>query len=171
MSANFAASTRISSLPVAGQRLRTTMAAVRVMLRWFGARKTLTPDQKAQAAESFGAEGDFLSARKKLLDTRHPSYKDVTAVRGRVNEPGLIARPEDVARPEVAVQPGGRFGRRGEVADAVKHRPYGLYILARQRPTLHRHRRPLGRCWVQCQRVLNGGRQAHHDGDRHRCCR
>ena len=65
------------------QRLRTTMAAVRVVLRWFGVRKALTPEQQGQAAEFFGAEGDFLSARKKLLDTRHPRYKDVTAVRGR----------------------------------------------------------------------------------------
>jgi hypothetical protein len=66
------------------QRLRTTTAAVRVSLRWLGVRKTLTPEQKTQAAESFGAEGDYLSARKKLLDTSHPAYKDVTAVRGKV---------------------------------------------------------------------------------------
>ncbi len=74
-------------LPVSmtpAQRLRTTTAAVRVALRWFGVRKTLTPEQKTQAAESFGAEGEFLSARKKLLDTRHPMYRAVTAVRGRV---------------------------------------------------------------------------------------
>jgi hypothetical protein len=55
------------------ERLRITAAAVRVSLRWFGIRKTLTPEQKSQAAESFGAEGDFLSARKKLLDTTHPA--------------------------------------------------------------------------------------------------
>jgi hypothetical protein len=48
-----------------------------------GVRKTLSPQQMLQAAESFGAEGDFLSARKKLLDTKHAAYKDVTAVRGR----------------------------------------------------------------------------------------
>lgn len=66
------------------QRLRTTMAAVRVMFTWFGTRKTLTPEQKEQAAESFGAEGEFLSAGKKLLDTRHEAFKAVTAVRGRV---------------------------------------------------------------------------------------
>src|SRR6516164_4836660 len=66
------------------ERLRITAAAVRVSLRWFGIRKTLTPEQKSQAAESFGAEGDFLSARKKLLDTTHPAYKEVTAVRGKV---------------------------------------------------------------------------------------
>jgi hypothetical protein len=60
------------------------MAAVRVSFMWLGVRKTLTPEQKSQAAESFGAEGEFLSARKKLLDTKHPAYKEVTAVRGRV---------------------------------------------------------------------------------------
>jgi len=66
------------------QRLRTTTAAVRVSLSWLGTRKTLTPDQKAQAADTFGAEGDFLSAGKKLLDTRHPAFKAVTAVKGRI---------------------------------------------------------------------------------------
>jgi hypothetical protein len=70
--------------PTPAHRLRLTTAAVRVSLHWLGVRKTLTPEQKTQAAESFGAEGDYLSARKKLLDTKHSAYKDVTAVRGRV---------------------------------------------------------------------------------------
>jgi hypothetical protein len=60
------------------------MAAVREAFTWFGTRKTLTPEQKEQAAESFGAEGTFLSAGKKLLDTRHQAFKAVTAVRHRV---------------------------------------------------------------------------------------
>lgn len=63
------------------QRLRTTMAAVRVSLSWFGVRKTLTPEQKAQAAATFAAEGDYLSAAKRLLDTTHPAFKAVTAVK------------------------------------------------------------------------------------------
>jgi hypothetical protein len=46
----------------AAQRLRTTMAAVWVSLRWFGVRRSLTADQKAQAADAFGAETGFLSA-------------------------------------------------------------------------------------------------------------
>ena len=49
------------------QRLRTTMAAVRVSLSWLGTRKTLTADQKARAADAFGAEGAFLSAGKRPL--------------------------------------------------------------------------------------------------------
>ena len=66
------------------QRLRTTMAAVRVSLSWLGTRKTLTADQKALAADAFGAEGAFLSAGKKLLDTKHPAFKAVTALKGRI---------------------------------------------------------------------------------------
>jgi hypothetical protein len=92
----------------AAHRLRTTMAAVRVAISWFGVRKTLTPQQKAQAADTFGAEGEFLSADKKLLDTNHPAYKAVTTVRGRIvsfwkgislpyPEPGIrLIRQDDI---------------------------------------------------------------------------
>ncbi|MCY2994365.1 MAG: hypothetical protein NTY19_41815 [Planctomycetota bacterium] len=66
------------------QRLRATMAAVRVSLSWFGTRKSLTSEQRTQAADTFGAEGTFLSAGKKLLDTRHEAYKAVTGVKGRI---------------------------------------------------------------------------------------
>ena len=66
------------------ERLRTTMIAVRVSIRWLGVRKTLTAQQREQAAESFGAEGQFISAGKKLLDTTHPAYRAVSAVRGQI---------------------------------------------------------------------------------------
>ncbi|QDV20677.1 hypothetical protein Pan153_53540 [Gimesia panareensis] len=65
------------------EQLRTTMAAARLSFTWLGVRKSLTTVQKNQAADSFGAEGKFLSAGKKLLDTTHPAFKAVTAVRGR----------------------------------------------------------------------------------------
>jgi len=65
----------------AAQRLRHDMAAVRVSFRWLGTRKTLTPEQRAQAAETFDAEGAFLSAGKKLLDSSHPQFRAVTTVR------------------------------------------------------------------------------------------
>ena len=64
-------------------RLRSTMAAARLSFTWLGARKSLTSTQKSQAADSFGAEGKYLSAGKKLLDTSHPAFKAVTAIRGR----------------------------------------------------------------------------------------
>jgi hypothetical protein len=55
------------------------MAAVRVSISWFGTRKSLTVEQKAEAAEPFNAEAKFLSAGKKLLDISHPR-----ALRARV---------------------------------------------------------------------------------------
>jgi hypothetical protein len=68
------------------QRLRTTMAACRVQFTWFGTKKSLTPEQKAQAAETFDAEGQFLSAGKKLLDTRHNAFRAVTAIRTKMTD-------------------------------------------------------------------------------------
>src|SRR4051812_8757648 len=68
----------------ASQRLRTNFAAARVSFTWFGVRKGLSADQKAQAAESFGAEGQFLSAAKKLLDTAHPAFQAVTSLRSQI---------------------------------------------------------------------------------------
>ena len=96
------------SVASAAQRLRSTMAAVRVMFVWLGVRKSLTPDQRSQAADTFGAESEFVSAGKKLLDTSHSAYKAVTAVRGRVlaywkgislpyPEPGIrLIRQDDI---------------------------------------------------------------------------
>ena len=66
------------------ERLRTTMAAVRVSFTWFGVQKSLTAAQKAQAAEPFDAQGQFLSATKKLIDTKHTAYRAVTAIRGKI---------------------------------------------------------------------------------------
>lgn len=76
--------TAVSPSTSPSQRLRTSSAAVRIAFTWLGTRKTLTTEQKAQAANTFGAEGQFLSAGKKLLDTRHPAFKAVTSVRSRI---------------------------------------------------------------------------------------
>src|SRR3954447_6541296 len=73
------------STTTAPTRLRTTMAAVRVSFTWMGTQKTLSPEQKAQAAQPFDAEGTFLSAGKKLLDTRHSAFRAVTAIRGKID--------------------------------------------------------------------------------------
>ena len=98
--------TRQATTPA--ERLRQVAAAVRVSFVWMGVRKTLTPEQKTQAAESFGADGDSLTACKKLLDTTHPAFKAVTAVRGRAvsywksktlpyPEPGIrLIRQDDI---------------------------------------------------------------------------
>ena len=108
------------------QRLRTTMAAARLSFTWFGVRKSLTPAQKALAAESFGAEGEYLSAGKKLIDTKHPAFRAVTAIRGRVQsvwkgmtlpypEPGIrLLRRDQIERFDAEMT-----DLRAELADQV----------------------------------------------------
>ena len=69
----------------AADRIRHNFAACRVKFKWLGTTKTLSADQKSQAAESFGAEGDSISAGKKLIDTKHDSYKALTSLKSQIN--------------------------------------------------------------------------------------
>ena len=71
-------------LAMPAEQLRTTMAAVRVSIQWLGIQKTLTREQKSEAADTFGAESAFLSAGKKLIDTSHPAFKVVTSIKGKI---------------------------------------------------------------------------------------
>lgn len=98
------------SVTAASKRLQTTMAAARLSFTWLGVRKSLTAIQKNQAADSFGAEGKFLSAGKKLLDTSHPAFKVVTAVRGRA-----VAYWKGVSLPYP--EPGIRLIRQSDIQD------------------------------------------------------
>jgi hypothetical protein len=94
----------------AALRLRNNFAAVRVNFTWFGVRKSLNSEQKAQAAEQFGAEGQYLTAAKKLLDTKHEAFQQVTGIRSQIigfwkglslpyPDPGVrLIRQQDVDR-------------------------------------------------------------------------
>ena len=89
-------------------RLRHTMTGVRLSFSWFGLRRSLTPGQKSQAAEALDAAGDVLAASKKLLDTKHPAFQAVAAVKHQATsywkaitlpfpEPGLrLIRQADI---------------------------------------------------------------------------
>jgi hypothetical protein len=70
----------------AARQLRTTMAACRVHFTWFGTSKSLTPEQRAAAAETFDADGQLISAGKKLVDTKHTAYKAVTTIRTKITD-------------------------------------------------------------------------------------
>jgi hypothetical protein len=67
------------------QRLRTTMAAVRLAFRWLGVRKTLAPEQRTTAARAFHADRELLTASKLILDTKNPAYRAVAAVRSEAS--------------------------------------------------------------------------------------
>jgi hypothetical protein len=65
----------------AADRLRTTMAAVKLSFTWLGVRKTLAPEQRTTAARAFQADRDLFSASKIILDTKNRAYRAVVAVR------------------------------------------------------------------------------------------
>jgi hypothetical protein len=76
----------MSDTNAAAHRLRGQMTACRVHFTWLGLRRTLTPEQKARAADAFQASGRFLSAGKKLLDTGHPAVRRVTGVKSSIQK-------------------------------------------------------------------------------------
>jgi hypothetical protein len=125
------------------ERLRTTMAAARVSFTWLGVRKSLSAIQKDQAAVPFGAEGKFLSAGKKLLDTAHPAFRAVTGIRSRAvtfwkerslpcPEPGIrLIRQDDVREFDLQM---GEFRRELDTAVVELDRHYeDLRLAARVR--------------------------------------
>ena len=65
------------------ERLRDTTAAVRLSFTWPGVRKALSAEQKSRAAEAFDADGSSIAATKRLIDTSHPAFKAVTAVKSQ----------------------------------------------------------------------------------------
>jgi hypothetical protein len=69
----------------AAQRLRTTMAAVKLSFTWLGVRKTLAPDQRTTAARAFHADRELLTASKLILDTKNPAYCAVAAARSEAS--------------------------------------------------------------------------------------
>ena len=114
------------------ERLRSTMAAARVSFTWMGTQKTLNTEQKARAAEAFGAEGQYLSAGKKLIDTGHAAFRAVTAIRGKADaywrglslpfpEPGVRLIRHDVVESFAAQMTDFRTELDDAVADLDRH--------------------------------------------------
>ena len=66
------------------QRLRRTAAAVRVMLHWWGVHRALTATQKEEFGAVTAADTRFLTAGKKLVDTRHEAFRRLTSIRTRI---------------------------------------------------------------------------------------
>jgi hypothetical protein len=91
------------------QRLRRTAAAVRVLLHWWGVHRALTAQQKEEFGAVTSADARFLTAGKKLVDTRHEAFRRLTSVRTRIKhywrgislpyvEPGVrLIRQADIA--------------------------------------------------------------------------
>ena len=78
--------TTATSDTTSADRLRHSFSAMRVSFCWLGTRKSLSNDQRQQAADQFGAEQKFISAGKKLIDTSHPAMLAVNQLRRQITE-------------------------------------------------------------------------------------
>jgi hypothetical protein len=80
---------RLSDMPLApespAQRLRRLAAAVRIHFTWWGVHRTLTARQKEEVGVTYDADARFLTAGKKLIDTRHEAYRRLTSLRTQVS--------------------------------------------------------------------------------------
>src|SRR5262249_4145980 len=66
----------------AAARIEGNVGACRVRFSpWLGVTKGLTREQKTEAARQFGADTSYVSAAKKLFDTKDDAYRAVTEVR------------------------------------------------------------------------------------------
>lgn len=93
-----------------GTRLQAETTAVRLHIRWPGTRKSLSRDQKQQAAGAFDADSRTLSAAKRLFDTSHPSFRAVSAIKTKAG-----ALWKGMTLPYI--EPGIRLLRRGDVSE------------------------------------------------------
>ena len=77
----------------AANRLRTTMAAVKLSFTWLGVRKTLAPEQRTTAARAFHADRNRLSTQRHQLDRRRDQIVLQTGVTlGRAARSGRAER-------------------------------------------------------------------------------
>ncbi len=86
---------------ISTERIRQDFAACRVKFKWLGTSKTLSSEQKSQAAESFGADGNSISAGKKLIDTKHDAYRALTSIKSQITrywKDNSLAYPESGIR-------------------------------------------------------------------------
>ena len=90
-----------STTTTAAQRVRTSFAACRLKFTWLGTTKSLSNAQKSQAAETFGAASESISAGKRLFDTKHESYKALTSLKSQITrfwKDNSLAYPESGIR-------------------------------------------------------------------------
>lgn len=66
------------------ERLRRSVAAVRVHFTWWGVHRTLSAEQKEEIGLACAADARLLTAGKKLIDTRNEAYRRLTSIRSRV---------------------------------------------------------------------------------------
>jgi hypothetical protein len=115
-----------NSIEQTANDLRQTMGAVRLSFSWLGTQRKLSDAQTKQAADTFDAATDLVTASKRLIDTKHPAYRAATAIKSQAQtfwrgitlpypqEGTRLIKQEDVARFEETMS-----GYKDQLAAAV----------------------------------------------------
>lgn len=65
--------------------LRQTMGAVKLSFSWLGTQRKLSDVQTKQAADTFHAATDLVTASKRLIDTKNTTYRTLTAIKSQAS--------------------------------------------------------------------------------------
>jgi hypothetical protein len=65
--------------------LRQTMGAVKLSFSWLGTQRKLSDVQTKQAADTFHAATDLVTASKRLIDTKNATYRTLTALKSQAS--------------------------------------------------------------------------------------
>lgn len=65
--------------------LRQTMGAVKLSFSWLGTQRKLSDLQTKQAADTFHAATDLVTASKRLIDTKNSTYRTLTALKSQAS--------------------------------------------------------------------------------------
>lgn len=65
--------------------LRQTMGAVKLSFSWLGTQRKLSDAQTQQAANTFEASTELLTASKRLIDTKNTTYRELTAIKSQAS--------------------------------------------------------------------------------------
>lgn len=71
------------SITSAANEMRQSTGAVKLSFSWLGTQRKLSDAQTKQAADTFDAATELVTASKRLIDTQHPAYKAVTAIKSQ----------------------------------------------------------------------------------------
>lgn len=65
--------------------LRQTMGAVKLSFSWLGTQRKLSDLQTKQAADTFHAATDLVTASKRVIDTKNATYRTLTAIKSQAS--------------------------------------------------------------------------------------
>jgi hypothetical protein len=75
----------VEAVAETANELRQTMGAVKLSFSWLGTQRKLSDMQTKQAADTFNAATDLVTASKRLIDTKNATYRTLTALKSQAS--------------------------------------------------------------------------------------